>query len=83
MLLIAAVDVSANPLLNGLTVAEAQRAGFWRILAVDLREPSVRTPDLARPAGAGPGCSGTRRRTAAWPTATWSSSRPPARASAR
>ncbi|MET9617373.1 NAD-binding protein [Kitasatospora indigofera] len=54
VLLVAAVEVTANPLLNGLTVAEAQRAGFWRILAVDLREPSARTPDLARPAGAGP-----------------------------
>ncbi|MCX5209118.1 NAD-binding protein [Kitasatospora sp. NBC_00240] len=54
VLLIAAVEVTANPLLNGVTVAEAQRPGFWRVLAVDLREPSARTPDLARPADGGP-----------------------------
>ncbi|MEV0535976.1 NAD-binding protein [Kitasatospora sp. NPDC050463] len=49
VVLVAAVQVSGNPYLSGRTVAEAQRPGHWRVLAVDLVDPPERTPDLANP----------------------------------
>ncbi|MGW6918190.1 potassium channel family protein [Kitasatospora sp. NPDC054939] len=47
VLLVAAVEVAGNPHLTGRTVAEAHRAGAWRILAVDLADPAERAPHLA------------------------------------
>ncbi|BFV60702.1 NAD-binding protein [Kitasatospora sp. CMC57] len=47
VILIAAVDVAANPYLEGRTVEQAHRPGAWRILAIDLAEAADRTPDLA------------------------------------
>ncbi|MFD0259091.1 NAD-binding protein [Kitasatospora indigofera] len=49
VLLIAAVEVTANSPLSGRTVADAHRPGWWRILAVDLNDPAERRPDLADP----------------------------------
>ncbi len=58
VLLFAAVDVAGHPQLEGRTVAEAFRAGAWRVLALDTAVPGERnqtpapdtdTPD--RPSG--------------------------------
>ncbi|MGR6971805.1 NAD-binding protein [Streptomyces cynarae] len=53
VLLFAAVDVAGHPQLEGRTVAQAFRAGAWRVLALDTAAPGERgqTPDPeARPA---------------------------------
>ncbi|MFF3908421.1 NAD-binding protein [Streptomyces sp. NPDC001848] len=56
VLLFAAVDVAGHPQLEGKTVAEAFRAGAWRVLALDTSGPEERdqppnpetgTPDRA------------------------------------
>ncbi|MCN9241810.1 NAD-binding protein [Streptomyces sp. RY43-2] len=59
VLLFAAVDVAGHPQLEGRTVAEAFRAGAWRVLALDTAAPGERgqapDPDTAttadRPSG--------------------------------
>ncbi|UXY24617.1 NAD-binding protein [Streptomyces cynarae] len=47
VLLFAAVDVAGHPQLEGKTVAQAFRAGAWRVLALDTAAPGEhgRTPD--------------------------------------
>jgi len=47
VVLIAAVDVADHPELAGLTVAEAERAGEHRILAVGAKDPSHAADDLS------------------------------------
>ncbi|MFF4208585.1 NAD-binding protein [Streptomyces sp. NPDC001796] len=56
VLLFAAVDVAGHPQLEGKTVAQAFRAGAWRVLALDTAapedrgqapDPETRTPDRA------------------------------------
>ncbi|MFF3711223.1 potassium channel family protein [Streptomyces phaeochromogenes] len=47
VLLFAALDVAGHPHLEGRTVAEAFRAGAWRVLALDSASPEERRPDLA------------------------------------
>ncbi|MFJ8360335.1 NAD-binding protein [Streptomyces sp. NPDC093984] len=56
VLLFAAVDVAGHPQLEGKTVAQAFRAGAWRVLALDTAapgergqtpDPQTRTPDRA------------------------------------
>lgn len=47
VLVFAAVDVGGNPLLEGRTVAEAFRAGTWRVLALDVAQPGERRADLS------------------------------------
>ncbi|WAU86109.1 NAD-binding protein [Streptomyces sp. Qhu-G9] len=42
VLLFAALDVSGHPQLEGRTVAEAFRAGSWRVLALDTAAPAGR-----------------------------------------
>jgi len=42
VLLFAAVDVAGHPQLEGRTVAEAFRAGAWRVLALDTTAPGER-----------------------------------------
>ncbi|MGW0081959.1 NAD-binding protein [Streptomyces sp. NPDC003393] len=54
VLLFAAVDVDGHPQLEGRTVAEAFRAGYWRVLALDA--------DAAAAADAGPGAAAQDRR---------------------
>lgn len=54
VLLIAAVDVCDHPDLAGRTVAEAQRPGAWRVLALDVAAPAERARDLAAPYSARP-----------------------------
>ncbi|WP_433549005.1 NAD-binding protein [Streptomyces sp. CA-294286] len=49
VLLFAALDVAGHPLLEGRTVAEAFRAGAWRVLALDPTDAPDRAPDLASP----------------------------------
>ncbi|UCM91844.1 potassium channel family protein [Streptomyces marincola] len=49
VLLFAALDVAGLPRFAGRTVAEAYRAGAWRIVALDTAEPADRHPDLAAP----------------------------------
>ncbi|ARQ69628.1 potassium channel family protein [Streptomyces marincola] len=49
VLLFAALDVAGLPRFAGRTVAEADRAGAWRIVALDTAEPADRHPDLAAP----------------------------------
>ncbi|MDV9192963.1 NAD(P)-binding protein, partial [Streptomyces sp. SR27] len=44
VLLFAAVDVADHPLLDGLTVAEAFRAGSWRVIALDGSGPASGAP---------------------------------------
>ncbi|MBA0051723.1 potassium transporter TrkA [Streptomyces sp. AJS327] len=46
VLVFAAVDVRDNPLLEGRTVAEASRAGAWRVLALDVAAEGQGPPDL-------------------------------------
>ncbi|MER6098021.1 NAD-binding protein [Streptomyces sp. NPDC001728] len=53
VLLFAAVDVADHPLLDGLTVAEAFRAGSWRVIALDGSGPASGAPT-------GPGGAGAR-----------------------
>ncbi|MFF4960511.1 NAD-binding protein [Streptomyces sp. NPDC001222] len=54
VLLFAAVDVAGHPQLEGRTVAQAFRAGAWRVLALDTATPGERAlaPD---PETGGPG----------------------------
>ncbi|MFD3515993.1 NAD-binding protein [Streptomyces sp. NPDC058657] len=52
VLLFAALEVAGLPQLEGRTVAEAFRAGAWRVLALDPSDASRRVPDLASPNGA-------------------------------
>nr|WSZ18886.1 NAD-binding protein [Streptomyces canus] len=47
VLVFAALDVAGHPQLEGRTIAEAFRAGAWRVLAVDSTDPGERLPDLA------------------------------------
>lgn len=49
VLLFAALEVAGHPQLEGRTVAQAFRAGSWRILALDTTAPAERRPDLASP----------------------------------
>lgn len=58
VLLFAALDVGGHPQLEGRTVAEAFRAGAWRVLALDTTAPGARGPardpesdDPDRPSG--------------------------------
>lgn len=62
VLLVAAVDVGGHPQLEGRTVAEAFRAGAWRVLALDTRDAAEGVPpgDAAGAAGDGSG-AGTGR----------------------
>ncbi|MGW1722358.1 NAD-binding protein [Streptomyces sp. NPDC002306] len=55
VLLFAAVEVSAHPQLEGKTVAEAFRAGAWRVLALD----ATGSRAAASGAGSGSGASGS------------------------
>ncbi|WP_406294801.1 NAD-binding protein [Embleya sp. NBC_00888] len=50
VLLFAAIDVAGHPELQGQTVAEAFRAGLWRVLALDVADPAERRADLGRDA---------------------------------
>ncbi|WP_189270635.1 hypothetical protein [Kitasatospora griseola] len=54
VLVIAAVDVARSPRLRGTTVADAHRPGLWRVPAVDLAPPELRSPNLAQPRCGGP-----------------------------
>jgi Trk K+ transport system NAD-binding subunit len=54
VLLLAAVDVGDHPDLAGRTVAEAHRAGAWRVIGLDLNEPAHRAADLGLPRRARP-----------------------------
>ncbi|GAA3367210.1 NAD-binding protein [Streptomyces sannanensis] len=47
VLLFAALDVAGHPQFEGRTVAEAFKAGAWRVIALDTAEPAERRPDLA------------------------------------
>ncbi|NBM20164.1 potassium transporter TrkA [Streptomyces sp. GC420] len=51
VLLFAAVEVAGHPQLEGRTVAEAFRAGAWRVLALDTADPGDRVDDLAATRG--------------------------------
>jgi Trk K+ transport system NAD-binding subunit len=53
VLLFAALEVAGHPLLDGRTVAEAFRAGAWRVLALDPSDAPDRVPDLASPTAPG------------------------------
>ncbi|WEH40649.1 NAD-binding protein [Streptomyces sp. NBC_01218] len=62
VMLFAALVVGGHPQLEGHTVAQAFRAGAWRVLALDTTPPVERVPDLAAAplyeAGARQGTSG-------------------------
>ncbi len=47
VLLVAALVVAGHPQLEGRTVAEAFRPGAWRVIALDITRPELRSPDLA------------------------------------
>ncbi|NGO79708.1 potassium transporter TrkA [Streptomyces sp. YC504] len=47
VLLFAALDVADHPELQDRTVAEAFRAGAWRVVALDTSAPAQRLPDLS------------------------------------
>ncbi|WP_052852783.1 potassium channel family protein [Streptomyces avicenniae] len=53
VLLFAAVEVRAQPRFRGRTVAEVNRPGAWRIIALDTAAPDERGPDLASSQTAG------------------------------
>ncbi|MGW3423339.1 NAD-binding protein [Streptomyces phaeochromogenes] len=55
VLLFAALDVAGHPHLEGRTVAEAFRAGAWRVLALDSASPEERRPDLTTAPSPAPG----------------------------
>ena len=55
VLLFAALDVAGHPHLEGRTVAEAFRAGAWRVLALDSASPGERRPDLTTAPSPAPG----------------------------
>ncbi|TRO61659.1 TrkA family potassium uptake protein [Streptomyces sp. IB201691-2A2] len=57
VLLFAALDVAGHPHLEGRTVAEAFRAGAWRVLALDSASAEERRPDLATAPAPSPGSS--------------------------
>ncbi|MGW7052253.1 NAD-binding protein [Streptomyces sp. NPDC054887] len=52
VLVFAALVVAGHPQLEGRTIAEAFRPGFWRVLALDTTAPADRRPDLAAPRAA-------------------------------
>ncbi|MEU0600854.1 NAD-binding protein [Streptomyces sp. NPDC006393] len=60
VLLFASVDVDGHPQLEGRTVAEAFRAGYWRVLALDTDASASAGAD-ARP-GTGAGAAAQDRR---------------------
>ncbi|WP_432075934.1 NAD-binding protein [Streptomyces wuyuanensis] len=47
VLLFAALEVADLPRLEGRTIAEADRPGMWRVLALDMAAPGDRRPDLS------------------------------------
>ncbi|MEU5720127.1 NAD-binding protein [Streptomyces sp. NPDC020403] len=47
VMLFAALVVAGHPQLEGRTVAQAFRPGYWRVLALDATPPADRVPDLA------------------------------------
>ncbi len=47
VMLFAALVVAGHPPLEGRTVAQAFRPGYWRVLALDATPPADRVPDLA------------------------------------
>ncbi|MEU1122388.1 NAD-binding protein [Streptomyces sp. NPDC005899] len=47
VMLFAALEVAGHPQLEGRTVEQAFRPGFWRVLALDATPPADRVPDLA------------------------------------
>ncbi|MGC5362028.1 NAD-binding protein [Streptomyces sp. DT24] len=49
VMLFAAIEVAGHPQLEGMTVAQAFRAGAWRVLALDTTPPDDRHPDLTVP----------------------------------
>ncbi|MDT0341995.1 potassium channel family protein [Streptomyces litchfieldiae] len=51
VLLFAALEMANYPRFAGRTVAEVNRPGAWRLLALDLAAPGDRRPDLAMAAG--------------------------------
>ncbi|MDX3131422.1 NAD-binding protein [Streptomyces europaeiscabiei] len=53
VLLFAAVEVRGHPRLEGRTVAEAFRAGAWRVLALDTAAPGEPDTERATQAGSG------------------------------
>ncbi|MDX3631708.1 NAD-binding protein [Streptomyces europaeiscabiei] len=55
VLLFAAVEVRGHPRLEGRTVAEAFRAGAWRVLALDTAAPGEPDAERATATGAGSG----------------------------
>ncbi|WP_299529878.1 NAD-binding protein [uncultured Streptomyces sp.] len=58
VMLFAALEVGDHPQLEGHTVAQAFRAGAWRVIAMDTTPPGDRLPDLAAVPPYGP--DGTR-----------------------
>ncbi|WP_314410013.1 NAD-binding protein [Streptomyces sp. DSM 40484] len=54
VLLFAALDVAGHPQLEGRTVAEAFRAGAWRVLALDTAAPAPAPPSPNSPASPSP-----------------------------
>jgi Trk K+ transport system NAD-binding subunit len=55
VLVFSSVRVAGNPFLEGRTVAEACRAGVWRVLALDTAGTRDRRPDLRAVLSAGSG----------------------------
>ncbi|MFR9727070.1 potassium channel family protein [Streptomyces sp. MS19] len=53
VLLFAAIEVAGQPRFQGRTVAEVNRPGAWRIIALDTASPDERRPDLAASRTAG------------------------------
>ncbi|MYT75486.1 MULTISPECIES: NAD(P)-binding protein [unclassified Streptomyces] len=47
VLLFAALEVAGHPQLEGRTIAESFRPGYWRVIALDATEPAERRPDLS------------------------------------
>ncbi|MFB9511460.1 NAD-binding protein [Streptomyces aurantiacus] len=84
VLLFAALDVAGHPRLEGRTVAEAFRAGSWRVLAVDTAAPARRgrrphsasDPTPTPPAPSTPDRDRDRDRTASTPGRPSSPGRP-------
>ncbi|MFD9000855.1 NAD-binding protein [Streptomyces sp. NPDC059582] len=59
VLLFAAVEVAAHPQLEGRTVAEAFRAGAWRVLALDATGSRAAGSGAGSGSGSGSGASGS------------------------
>ncbi|MGV9344369.1 NAD-binding protein [Streptomyces spiralis] len=62
VLLFASVDVDGHPQLEGRTVAEAFRAGYWRVLALDTEASASAGASAGAGADAGPGAAAQGRR---------------------